>query len=54
MMQGLDMAKDVGAVKYLECSASTQKGLRTVFNEAIQAALCPVPKIRKKKQCKVL
>ena len=52
--QGLAMAKDVGAVKYLECSALTQKGLKTVFDEAIRAVLCPVPKITKKKRCRVL
>ena len=54
LLQGLAMAKDVGAVKYLECSALTQKGLKTVFDEAIRAVLCPVPKIKKKKQCKLL
>ena len=52
--QGLAMAKDVGAVKYLECSALTQKGLKTVFDEAIRAVLCPVPKIKPKKRCSLL
>ena len=48
------MAKDVGAVKYLECSALTQKGLKTVFDEAIRAVLCPVPKITKRRRCRLL
>lgn len=40
--QGVAMSKDIGAVKYLECSALTQKGLKTVFDEAIRA-VCKEP-----------
>ncbi|KAG7432970.1 Cell division control protein 42-like protein [Fusarium oxysporum f. sp. raphani] len=38
---GERMAKDLGAVKYVECSALTQYKLKDVFDEAIVAALEP-------------
>ena len=50
---GLAMTKDVGAMKYLECSALTQKGLKNVFDEAIRAVLMPKV-VPKKKKCVVL
>lgn len=52
--QGLQMAKDISAVKYLECSALTQKGLKNVFDEAIRAVLSPPVRPRKKKGCLIL
>lgn len=39
--QGYKLAKDVGAVQYLECSAATQQGVREVFDYAIRAVLDP-------------
>lgn len=48
------MAKEINAVKYLECSALTQKGLKTVFDEAIRAVLCPVIIKGPKRRCTLL
>jgi len=37
--EGAEMAKGIGAVSYVECSAMTQEGLKTVFDDAIRAAM---------------
>ena len=52
--QGLAMAREINSVKYLECSALTQKGLKNVFDEAIRAVLCPTSVAKPKKPCVLL
>jgi len=48
------MAKEVGATKYLECSALTQEGLKQVFDDAIRAAMQPQKKKKKGAGCQIL
>ncbi|MCJ8749768.1 hypothetical protein PDJAM_G00180200 [Pangasius djambal] len=50
---GDKLARDLRAVKYVECSALTQRGLKNVFDEAILAALEP-PETKPKKRCILL
>ncbi|KFD48831.1 hypothetical protein M514_10315 [Trichuris suis] len=50
--QGLAMAKEIGSVKYVECSALTQKGVKNVFDEAIRAVLYPVCRKHFERNCK--
>jgi len=51
--QAHGMAKEIGAVKFLECSALTQEGLKQVFDDAIRAAMSK-PAKRGRKPCDML
>ncbi|KAK0628692.1 putative Rho GTPase Rac [Bombardia bombarda] len=53
--QGLLCYQDIGAVKYIECSALTQRNLKLVFDEAIRAVLNPRKEpLKKKSKCTIL
>ncbi|XP_014893937.1 cell division control protein 42 homolog isoform X1 [Poecilia latipinna] len=47
---GEKLARALRAVKYVECSMITQESVKTVFDEALLAAL-EVPKVKKKRLC---
>ncbi|XP_022644639.1 ras-related C3 botulinum toxin substrate 1-like [Varroa jacobsoni] len=52
--QGQKLAGKIRAVKYLECSALTQRGLKQVFEEAVRAVLKPEPYKRQPKKCALM
>ncbi|PIK37717.1 RAS-related C3 botulinum toxin substrate 3-like isoform X2 [Apostichopus japonicus] len=51
---GQKLSKEIGAVKYAECSALTQQGLKMVFDEAIRAVIAPRPKPKRRRRCSVM
>ena len=50
--EGLKVMKEIGAVRYMECSAITQRGVHAVFSEAVKTVLNGEknPKQNKKKK----
>ncbi|KAJ8266709.1 hypothetical protein GJAV_G00133830 [Gymnothorax javanicus] len=52
--QGVALARQIQAIKYLECSALQQKGVKEVFTEAMRAFLNPQLPTSRKKLCVLL
>lgn len=52
--QGQKLSNKIRAVKYMECSALTQRGLKQVFDEAVRAVLAPEPLKRRQRKCIVM
>jgi Ras-related C3 botulinum toxin substrate 1 len=52
--QGQKLSNKIRAVKYLECSALTQRGLKQVFDESVRSVLRPQPVRRRQRKCEIL
>ena len=52
--QGEQLKRDIGAEKYVECSALTQCGLTEVFDEAIRSVLKPKTKESRHRKCTII
>jgi len=50
---GSQLATEIGAAKYLECSALTKEGMNDVFDEAARILLNRLPIQKPKKSCSV-
>ena len=51
---GTRLAKQIGAVNYVECSAKTMENVNDVFDKAVRAVLNPPKKKKKKVNCIIL
>jgi Ras-related C3 botulinum toxin substrate 1 len=51
---GLKLQKDIGAVKYMECSAFKGKGVKYLIEEAIRATFLPKTVTKKKNSCTLI
>ncbi|XP_069496450.1 rho-related GTP-binding protein RhoG-like [Ambystoma mexicanum] len=51
--QGTSLSRQIHAVKYMECSALNQEGIKEVFMEAVRAVLNPAP-VKRKPGCRLL
>ncbi|ESO98948.1 hypothetical protein LOTGIDRAFT_187185 [Lottia gigantea] len=52
--QGIKLSNKIRAIKYMECSALTQRGLKQVFDEGVRAVLQPQPIRRSQHKCQLL
>ncbi|KAL7668655.1 hypothetical protein ACOME3_009349 [Neoechinorhynchus agilis] len=52
--EGTQLAKEIQAIKYVECSSLRQEGVKVVFDEAIRAVLFPAQKNNCKRKCNIL
>lgn len=51
-LQGVEMQKKIGAIKFVQCSAITQTGIKDVFDNAVRAVLQRHIKRKKNKRKK--
>ena len=49
--QGENFSRELGAVKYVECSALTQEGLKNVFDVEAMLAAIETAEAKKKRTC---
>lgn len=52
--RGMAVTKQIGALKYMECSALDGTGLHRVFEEATRAARYKINNPKKKRKCTIL